>query len=93
MGRPAKDFTDSSERSKRRKTEELRKSYPVEELSYATQMLHRSEGNIPAANIVKDVTENPSHAVDIQKVLSQSNFKKVQKHTPAEALALFVEAD
>ena len=44
-------FEDSSERSKRRKSQELRANYSAEELTYAAQMKIRESGNIDAANI------------------------------------------
>lgn len=52
--RPSSKFT-SSDRSKRRKTEEICSSSSSEELSYATQTLLTS-GKVDAAKIVKDVT-------------------------------------
>lgn len=48
-GRPSTSFEDSSERSKRRKTENLRTQSSTEELSYATQMNLRAEGKTDAA--------------------------------------------
>lgn len=41
---------------------------------------------------MKDVTETPSHADDIQRVL-KSKSNEVKKHSPSKALSLFVEAD
>lgn len=37
-GRPQLEFSSCSERTKRRKTEEMRQQYTADELSYATQM-------------------------------------------------------
>lgn len=37
LGRPSSEFTASSDRTKRRKTEDIRSKASVEELSYATQ--------------------------------------------------------
>ncbi|XP_036340179.1 uncharacterized protein LOC118749491 [Rhagoletis pomonella] len=51
-GRPQKSFSDLCERSKRRKTEELRTS-DLDELAYATQMKLRKTGEVEASKIVK----------------------------------------
>lgn len=60
-GRPLSDFNRSSERTKRRKTENVRANTCVEELCYATQMSLRESGNLNAANIVHDIsTGGPS---------------------------------
>lgn len=45
-GRPQKQFTTSSERSKRRKTRELRENVSVAELTFAAQMSQRASGNV-----------------------------------------------
>lgn len=50
QGRPSKEFRESSERSKQRKTMELRKNVPVEALIYAAQMSQRAVGNNNAAS-------------------------------------------
>ena len=54
-GRSRVKFEDFSERSKRRKSQELRANYSAEELTYAAQMKIRESGNTDAANICKKV--------------------------------------
>lgn len=54
-GRSHVKFEYSSERSKRRKSQELRANYSAEELTYAAQMKIRESGNTDAANICKKV--------------------------------------
>lgn len=62
-GRPSLHFGKSSERSKRRKTTDIRTSFNSDELAYATQMNLRSSGKLDAAKVVKDVTmTSPSRA-------------------------------
>lgn len=49
LGRPSLEFLDSSERTKRRKTKDIRSQTSVEELSYAAQMSLRAVGKLDAA--------------------------------------------
>ncbi|GBN38957.1 hypothetical protein AVEN_256799-1 [Araneus ventricosus] len=44
-GRPQKDFIEPSERSKRRKTVELRQQSNPQELTFAVSMSHKATGN------------------------------------------------
>lgn len=44
-GRPSKGFSESSERSKRRKTKELRDKVSSDELLFAAHMSQRASGN------------------------------------------------
>uniref|UniRef100_A0A6P7F540 Uncharacterized protein LOC114324861 isoform X3 n=1 Tax=Diabrotica virgifera virgifera TaxID=50390 RepID=A0A6P7F540_DIAVI len=55
IGRPQKSFSELCERSKRRKTQELRTS-DLHELAYATQMKLRETGEVEASKIVKVLT-------------------------------------
>lgn len=72
-GRPSTAFLLSSDRSKRRKTEELRSSFSPEELAYATQMSLRSTGKIDASKVVKDATlSTPTRASKFRKALDVS---------------------
>lgn len=83
-GRPSLEFAASSERSKRRKTEELRQSHTAEELCYAAQMSLRSSGEVMSSKKVKDVI-TPAPLPTLSKT----------QHTPLsidEALSVIVEA-
>lgn len=55
-GRPETSFSESSDRSKRRKAQKLRDSYSAQELSYATKMVLRESGATLASKVVADVT-------------------------------------
>lgn len=92
-GRPTKDFGESSDRSKRRKTKDLRDSVPADELTFAAQMSQRAEGNIDVYKIIKDVTSTPTRGTKFRKAISSANQTQIEKHTPSEALAMFVEGD
>ncbi|XP_050308380.1 uncharacterized protein LOC126744859 [Anthonomus grandis grandis] len=92
-GRPPKEFGDLSERSKRRKTQDLRAQASSVELTYTAQMSQRSDGNIDVSKIIKDITLTPTRASKIRKVISSLQKCIVKKHSPSQALSIFVEAD
>lgn len=88
-GRPSSEFTDSSERTKRRRTEEMRSQSSTEELSYATQMKLRVSGKLDAAKVVKDVTlGSPSKAEKYRKSLE---FVSETILSGDKALSLLIE--
>ena len=92
-GRPVVAFEESSERSKRRKTEYLRKNANLEELSYATQSSYFLSGKRNAAKIVKELTASPKRASRYRQAFYRKPEKTVHTLTPFEALAMIVEAD
>lgn len=55
QGRSLSTFSKCSDRTKRRRTENIRKNFNFEELSFATQMSLRGEGKSSPPKIVKDV--------------------------------------
>lgn len=92
-GRPEMSFELSSERSKRRKTEELRRNKSPEELSFAAQMSLRKVGQVDAASVIKDVTATtPTRASKYKKSIKQP-FAEQDQISPLRALSLFVEGD
>lgn len=89
-GRPATEFLSSSERTKRRKTEQVRSSLTSEELVYAAQMQLRADGKLDAAEILKDVAfTTPTRAKKYKKAFQKDC--EVPFSTD-EALSFFVEA-
>ena len=71
-GRPLSNssFRELSDRTKRRRTENIRQQFDPEELRYATQMSLRAKGKVDAAKLVKDVTAgSPSKASKYKKHL------------------------
>ncbi|GLV45144.1 hypothetical protein CBL_05246 [Carabus blaptoides fortunei] len=93
-GRPSKEFVQSSDRSKRRKTLELRRNVPLDELTYAALMSHRAAGNKDTAKVITDIIKSPTRATKFRKaVASGSQCPTTKKHLPEEALAIFVEAN
>lgn len=91
-GRPQKSFDDVSERSKRRKTETIRREMTSEELTFATHVKLRCEGKADASNMIKNLTKSPNRANKYRKALIQSQKQQIQQLTPVEALSMFVEA-
>lgn len=87
--RPTKEFLTSSERSKRRKTEELRSSFSPQELAYATQVSLRSTGQLAASKLVKEAALcTPTRASKYRKSF------KVTTETPLTsegALSILIE--
>lgn len=50
-GRPMKPFSEVSDRSKRRRTEEIRSNYSSEELAFGSQMNFRKVGKLDASEV------------------------------------------
>lgn len=57
MGRPMKPFSELCERTKRLKTAELRATYSTEELVFAAQVSLRADGDLEAAEMLKNCTK------------------------------------
>lgn len=91
-GRLKKSFENLSERSKRRRTNELRSQIPAEELVYAAGVSQRAAGNTDASVVIKEILKSPTRASKIRKSFT-SHQVSVKKHTPQEALSIFVEGD
>ncbi|CAG9782313.1 unnamed protein product [Diatraea saccharalis] len=87
-GRPQKDFEECSERSKRRKTQDLRSSTGTLELTYAAEMKLRSEGNIQAAKVLAEIVKSPDSAKNYIK----KDDVKITKLTEDKALSLITNA-
>lgn len=92
LGRPLKSFIESSERSKRRKTQEIRTTFDTEELTFATQMKLRAEGKTDASNIIKDMSKSPNRATKYRKAYLSNPQVQISQLTPLQALSMFVEA-
>ena len=93
-GRQEKTFSESSERSKRRKTEGLRKTTSTEELSFATAMSLRGSGNPSAARVSHEaVAMTPTRASKICQAWSEKKGGTAMwKYLEDEALCLLIDA-
>lgn len=92
QGRPEKTFAQSSEHSKRRKTENLRKSLEPEEIVFAAKMKFRSAGKKDAAKVLEDINTSPNQATRYKKAFMRSREDERKQLSPMQALSIFVEA-
>lgn len=92
-GRPLKSFDESSERSKRRKTEKIRSTVEDNVIVHAAQTSLRVQGKRAASKILKEITDCPSRAHEYRDALDKKGFKENAPLTPLQALSMFVEAD
>ena len=76
--RPVKDFEELSDRSKRRKTQNVREQVPVEELTYAVCMSQRAAGNNDVSRIIKDISTKPTRAKKFVYLLKMKRLKQLR---------------
>lgn len=91
-GRPEMSFDDSSDRTKRLKTKELRDSTPVSVLTYATRMSLRSAGQVHASKLLKEVTKSPNRATKYRQAYKTSLESQPKSLSGEDALAVLVSA-
>lgn len=91
-GRPETAFELSSERTKRQKTSDLRKSTPLSVLAYATQMSLRASGKNEAAKVVQEISSSPKRATKLRDAYKKSLEYKPKMLSGEDALALLVDA-
>lgn len=89
-GRPTRSFSESSDRTKRRKTEELRASVSTEVLLHSTTSKLRSEGKTDFVKVIRDIAEgSPTKALKYRRSIESSDTNLPFSND--EALSLFVE--
>lgn len=95
QGRPAKSFEDLSERSKRRKTEEIRATLKHDVIIHAAQSVLQNTGQRNASKVLKEITNSPTRASKYRSAYSKVNNDDdmLPPLTPLQALQMFVEAD
>ena len=77
VGRPMKSFTESSQRTKRQKTELIRTQHSPEELEFAAQMSLRASGQVEPSKVVKEVTSTtPKRAARYRSAYKKSVCRK-----------------
>jgi hypothetical protein len=92
-GRPEKAFEDLSSPSKRRKTEDLRRSTSTAEITYAASMALRKEGDPAAAQLLKEATTTtPTRA---RRILQKWKTPEEEQSSmsPEDALSLLISLD
>ena len=89
-GRPSITFSESSDRTKRRKTKDIRDNRTSEELVFATKMSLRAEGKLDAAHVLQDITSgSPSQPSTYRKLLQMNEEKTLSDN---DALSLLIES-
>ncbi|GLV33238.1 hypothetical protein CBL_08406 [Carabus blaptoides fortunei] len=89
MRRPSSNWEDSSDRSKRRRTEKIREEHNIQTLAYAIQMSLRASGKLQASKVVKDVTVgSPKKALKYCKSMQRVTENILSGN---EALSLVIE--
>lgn len=91
-GRPPKAFEDSCARTKRRKTEDIRKTATPQELAYATKVAFYASGRRDASKVLSDIESSPTRATKYKQAFYKESGA-LCKLTPLQALAMFVDAD
>lgn len=91
-GRPTKTFQELCERSKRRRTEDLRSTTDTEVLTYAAQVKLGATGQRDASKIIKEITSSPKRAGKYKRAYSITLQEDKTQLTTLSALAMFVEA-
>lgn len=92
-GRPRKAFGESSERTKRRKTQELRSTLEEGVILHAAQVELNKSGQRDASKILKDITSTPTRATEYKRAYTTSKSENDSRLTPMQALKMFIEAD
>ncbi|CAI6357482.1 unnamed protein product [Macrosiphum euphorbiae] len=91
-GRPVVAFEMSSERNKRKITQELRNNTSVNVLSHATQMSLRASGQVEVAKLLKEITTStPTRASRYRKVFKKQSAQAPKKLSGEDALAVIVD--
>ncbi|GBP70311.1 hypothetical protein EVAR_52330_1 [Eumeta japonica] len=73
QGRPRKSFGESSERSKRRKTEEIRSNVEDGVIVHAVQVELRKSGKSDS-RVLQDITSSPTRATKYKRAFDTSNL-------------------
>jgi len=93
VGRPQKLFPDCSDRNKRRKIQQLTKSYTSPEILFAAKNKLHMSGKRAACSIVNESLSSPTRASKIKKsyMASLSIDNAIMPYSFDEALAFFIE--
>lgn len=87
-GRSPVDFENGSDRTKRRKTQDIRRDCSAEQLLYAAEMKLRKEGKKDAAMFCKEAYKNSS--TKAKKVATKINATHASPFEPCKALSLML---
>lgn len=91
-GRKFKNFYDLSDRSKLRRTEEIRRSSSPEELLFSASSELYKRGERVLANVISDISRFPqSELVTVKKFLRQPKLEIGTTATPEKAVDLLIQ--
>jgi len=95
FGRTPKTFTESSERTKRRKmTNSIESSNMTSpEIIYASNRKMQQSGQRSVVRLFKNATMSPNRIFEIKNAIKKSKLTEIIPFTADEALAFFVEND
>ena len=92
-GRRSVDFKEVSDRSKRRRTEELRANNSTSELTFAANMSLRLSGENDASKILNDITtKSPTRASKYRKAFQLALKPQKVGVSSNDALALVIDS-
>lgn len=91
-GRPEIQFEQSSDRSKRLKTKDLRKNSPLSHLAFATKMNLRASGQPVASKLLEDIIRSPRRASKYRQAYEVFEDTHSRRMSGEEALSTMVEA-
>lgn len=93
-GRPALEFSASSERTRRRKAAKLSSTFESDELTSAVSKKLKDEGKEAAAKLVSEaILTTPTRASKMREAWQKSHkAKEIIPLTPDEALSVMIEA-
>lgn len=90
-GRPEKNFEECTERTKRRKIQDITNDVSPDKLLFATKSSLHKQGKRAAADLLSQATEHsPSRPVEIRRAFKQCAKATIIPYTPTEALAFIL---
>lgn len=91
-GRPRKDFDELSDKTKRRRVEDLITSRSTSELLTAVEASARLYGHRDLARVIKEASNSPEKCKEMKKSVSFSSTSEQRCLTKEEALAYYVDS-
>jgi len=90
-GRPSKEFSECSERTKRQKVLPLVKSYSSQELVLALSTKFQKSGKRSSALLLNNSLASPTRATKIKNVITNVDHNKIITYIANEALAFLIK--
>lgn len=91
FGRTQKDFSNCSDKTKKRRIQEITDNVSSEQLIFAVKSSFMEQGKRAAADLLEKSILSPNRAVKMRRSLQTiETFKTVVPYTPEEALAFIL---